>query len=207
MRDQQSSAPDYRDWSLAAVRLLQGVVYQDEDRIWNFVLSSRSTLEGYFARIGLALVVDEAEGFAFLKQWSDDERPEGYDNLPRLVRRASIGYGPTVLAVLLRDELRRFEEDDVHNERCVVEAEVLFEQWKAFFPPEHDEMKPRKDFASAMRKLDDLGFVRKFGESADSWEIKRILKAKLPVAELERLKDQLAGAIAGRSGGEGDSDA
>lgn len=199
MADQSTHAPEYREWSLAAVRLLQGVVYYDEDRAWNLVLTSRSQLETYFARIGLALVVDEAEGYAFVRQWSDDERPEGYENLPRLVRRVPMGYGPTLLAVLLRDELRRFEESDVHNERCVVEQEGVFEQWKSFFPPQHDEVKQQKEFTSAMKKLEELGFARRFGDnSSESWEVRRILKAKLPATELERLKEQLVMALAGR---------
>lgn len=207
MSEQSSPAPEYREWSLATVRLFQGVVYHDEDRVWNIVLTSRSQLEAYFARIGLALVIDETEGFAFVRQWTDDERPAGYEELPRLVRRTSIGYGATILAVILRDELRRFEEDDLHNERCVVEAEALFEQWKAFFPPQHDEVKQRREFLSAMNKLEELGFSRKFGDGVESWEIRRILKAKLPATELERLKEQLAGVVASRRSAEGQSDA
>lgn len=207
MADQSTHAPEFREWSYAAVRLLQGVVYYDEDRAWNLVLTSRSQLEAYFARIGLALVVDEAEGYAFVRQWSDDERPSGYEDLPRLVRRVPIGYGPTVLAILLRDELRRFEEDDVHNERCVVEQEGVFEQWKTFFPPQHDEVKQRKEFTSAMKKLEELGFARQFGDSPESWEVRRILKAKLPAAELERLKEQLVMALASRKPVEEEVDA
>lgn len=207
MPDQSTHAPEFREWSFAAVRLLQGVVYYDEDRAWNLVLTSRSQLEAYFARIGLALVIDEGEGYAFVRQWSNDERPAGYEDLPRLVRRVPIGYGPTVLAVLLRDGLRRFEEDDVHNERCVIEHEGLFEQWKPFFPPQHDEVKQRKAFSAAMKKLVDLGFARKFGDSPESWEVRRILKARLPAAELERLREQLVMALANRNVGEEVDDA
>lgn len=206
-----SPAPEFRDWSIAAVRLLQGVIYADDARVWDVLLRSRSTLDAHFARFGLLLVVDEPEGYAFVRQWSDDECPEGYEQLPKLIRRVQLGYAPTLLAVLLRDELRRYEEEEVHNERCVVEADVLFEQWRSFFPAQSDEVRQRKEFASALNKLDDLGFVRKFGDNPESWEVRRILKARLPAAELEALKDQLRAAQAGRptnpslNGGAGDA--
>src|SRR5688572_20070142 len=100
------SAPEFKDWSIAAVRLFQGVVYADDARTWDIVLRSRSQLDAHFARVGLVLVVDEAEGYAYVRQWSDEECPEGYEQLPKLIRRVPLGYGPTLLAVLLRDELR-----------------------------------------------------------------------------------------------------
>ena len=59
--------PEFREWSVAAVHLLQGVVEADGARSWNLVLSNRSPLESYFARIGLRLVVDEIEGYSYLR--------------------------------------------------------------------------------------------------------------------------------------------
>lgn len=200
------SAPEFKDWSIAAVRLLQGVVYADDPRTWDIVLRSRSQLDGHFARIGLFLVVDEAEGYAYVRHWSDDECPEGYEQLPKLVRKVPLGYGPTLLAVLLRDELRRYEEEEVHDERCVFEADAVFEQWKAFFPPQHDEVKQRREFAGTLNKLDSLGFIRRFADDPAQWEVKKILKARLPASELENLRLQLVEAAA-RGGQEGDRDA
>jgi hypothetical protein len=163
-------------------------------------------LEGYFSRLGLLLVVDESEGYALLRQWNEDELPDGWEPLPKLMRRSSLGYGPTLLAVLLRDELRRFEDEDIHNERCVVETSVLFDEWKVFATHD-DEVRQRMVLAAAINKLEELGFVRKFSDAPEAWEIRRILKARLPVAELERLKDAMALAAAdkGASNNEGDA--
>jgi hypothetical protein len=194
-----TSVPDYREWSLAAVRLLQGVVYSEEERAWTIILGSRSQLEPYFARIGLSLVIDEPEGYAYLRQWDEDDRPEGYEDLPRLVRRTQLGYAPTLLAVLLRDEFRRFEEDDLHNERCVIETDVLLEQWKPFFPSQRDDVRQRRDLLSALRKLEELSFVRQFTDDPQSWEVRRVLKARLPASELESLKQHLVEALTARS--------
>jgi hypothetical protein len=191
------SPPEFKDWSIPAVRLLHGVVYSEEPRVWDALLRSRSALDSYFSRLGLLLVVDEPEGYAFLRQWADDEWPDGWEALPRLMRRIPLGYGPTLLAVLLREELRRFEEEDIQNERCVVEAAPLFDQWKVFFATDKDEVRQYREYTAAYRKLEDLGFVKRFSDSPESWEIRRILKARLSVAELERLKEQLITAHGG----------
>lgn len=190
--------PEFRPWSIAAVRLLLGVVYADDARTWDLVRSNQSALGAYFGRLGLLLVVDEPEGLAYLRQPSESELPLEYESLPKLFRKTRLGYDPTLLCVLLREELRKYEEEDVHNERCVVEAATLFEGWKTFFPPQHDEVKQRKEFHAALSKIEDLGFVRQFSEQPAAWEIRRILKARLPVAELEGLKSQLLAAAASR---------
>ena len=197
-----SDLPEFRDSSIAAVWLLKGVVYADDQRVWNILLSNVSWLEAYFARLGLRLVIDESEGMAYLRQLTDEEASDGYDALPKLFRTTRLSYGQTLLCVLLRDELRRFEEEDLRNERCVVEQTILFEQWKSFFPSQADEVKQQKDMLASLRRLEDLGFVHSFSEEPPCWEIRRILKARVPAAELESLKEQLA-ASAERHGLDG----
>lgn len=187
--------PEFRDWSTAAVWLLKGPVYADEQRVWNVLLSNASALEGYFARLGLRLVIDESEGMAYLRQLMEEEAPKGYETLPKLFRSTRLSYSQTVLCVILRDELRRFEEEDLQNERCVVEEPALLDQWKAFFPQQEDDVRRQKDMLAALRRLEEMGFVRSFSDQPPSWEIRRILKARLPASELENLRAQLAAVI------------
>jgi hypothetical protein len=194
---QSTSLPEFREWSIAAVHLLREVVYADDARVWPVVLASQTPLATYFARLGLILVIDESEGLAFVRQMTEDEQPEGYEQLPKLIRKIRLGYDATLLCVLLREELRRYEEEEVHNERCAVETDRLFEQWKAFFPPQADEVRQRREFLAALRKLEDLGFSRKINDTPECWEVRRILKARLPVSELENLKGQLLAAATG----------
>lgn len=186
----RDSLPTYKDWSLAAVRLMQGPIYND-DGAWELTLRYQSPLSDYVARIGLVLVVDEAEGLAYLRQLAEDEARDEYQQLPRLFRRTRLGYDATVLCVLLRDELRRFEQEELDNRRCVVEQSELFAVWKEFFPAGEDELRLQRSLEVALKKLEGLRFVSRFGDARGSWEVRRILKARLPVAELERLRDQL----------------
>ena len=186
--------PEFEDWSIPTVKLLQGVVYAEEGRAWNLLLSNQSRLESYFSRIGLRLIVDEPEGMAYLRQLGEEEQPDGYESLPKLFRVSRLSYGQTLLCVLFREEFRRFEEEEMYNERCVVEEVNLFDQWKSFFPANEDDVKLRKKMQEAIGKLRELNLVRKLNDEPPTWEIRRILKARLPASELEELKKQLVKA-------------
>lgn len=190
----EATLPEFREWSTAAVRLLQGVVYLEDGPVWGIICSNRSRLEEYFARIGLAVIVDEGEGFAFLRQFEEEELAEGYDSLPKLFRKSRLSYDATLLCVLLRDEHRRFEEQEFDNQRCVVKTSDLFDSWKAFFSTSADEVRLMKGLKAAIADLEELKFVRRFSDEPEEWEIRRVLKARMPVGKLESLREQLVAA-------------
>jgi hypothetical protein len=189
----QSDLPDFEDLGIPAIRLLQGVLY-DDDEAWDILLARESDLVTYFAKVGLVLVINRDEGLAYLRQLDDDQRTSGYERLPRLFRRSSLGYAATLLCVLLRDEYRRYEDEDLDNERCIVDASVLLDDWKQFFPADSDEVRLRKQLSSGLATLEKLKFVRKFGSGSDTWEVCKLLKARLPLDELEALRDRLIAA-------------
>ena len=156
--------PEFREWSIAAVRLLQGVVYADDGARLGDSFSRRGPqLADYFARLGLLLVVDEPEGLAYLRQLRDDELPDGYDRLPKLFRRTRLGYDETLLCVLLRDSpspvrggrpAQRALHGRTDNPVRAVEKPFRSAARRGAGPPRT---------ASALGKLEDLGFVRKVG--------------------------------------------
>jgi hypothetical protein len=183
------------DWSPVAVRLLQGVVYHDDSReMWEQLLENVSPLTEYFGKLGLLLVVNEPDAMAYLRQLDEDEIPPDYPSMPRLFRRTPLGYDATLLCVLLRDELRQYEEEDVQNERCVVSQMDLLSLWEAFFPDQTDSVRLNRSLTAALRKMEELKFVRPFEKDPPTWEIRRIIKARLPLADLERLRATLTAA-------------
>lgn len=190
--------PEFREMGVAAVRLLQGVLYAEDEATWEILLSNESELADYFLKIGLVVVVDRAEGIAYLRQLGDEQRTGGYERLPRMFRRTALGYEATLLCVLLRDEYRRFEDEDVDNERCLVDLNTLLDGWKLFFPAEADEIQLRKRLQASLKRLEDLKFVEKFDSENDEWEVRKILKARLPLADLENLRDRLLAAEEGK---------
>lgn len=189
-----SEPPEFHELGVPAVRLLQGVLYDDDETTWHILLANETELSIYFARIGLHLVIDRGEGLAYLCQFAEDQRTGGYERLPRLFRRTPLGYQATLLCVLLRDEYRRFEDEDLDNERCVVEVATLLDAWKAFFPAATDEVQLRRKLVAALNKLEQLKFVRNVGPSDETWEVKKLLKARLPLDVLEDLRHRLVKA-------------
>jgi Domain of unknown function (DUF4194) len=193
--DQQlsnSSVANTASWGAAAVRLLQGVVYHDDNAdIWESLRANVSPLTDYFAKIGLQLVIDENDAMAYLRQPDDEEQTEDANSVPRLFRRTQMTYEQTLLCVLLRDHLRVFEEEDVQNEKCVVLQSDLLAIFENFFPAGSDNVKINRSLGTNLRRLEELKFVKQFEKEPPSWEIRRIIKARLPLSELETLQQSL----------------
>ncbi|MEK6258718.1 MAG: DUF4194 domain-containing protein [Planctomycetota bacterium] len=192
--------PEFKEWSIAAVRLLQGVVYSDDGPVWNLLLTNQSRIEEYLGRLGVILIVDQDEGFAFLRQAEVAESPPEYERLPKLFRKTTLSFSKTLLMVLLRDKLRRFDEEELHHDCCVVSTTELFELWKPFFPANPDETRLYKSLREAVATLEEMKFIRLFGKEPEEWEVRRILKARLPAETLEALLIQLQSESERRTG-------
>jgi hypothetical protein len=203
----ESLAPDTLPppvpWAPAAVRLLQAIVYHDDPGdTWNEILSGATPLGDFFARIGLMLVVNEEDGMAYLRQIEPEVLPPEYPSIPKLFRSVRLTFEASLLCVLLRDELRRFEEEIRRDDRCVVEQSSLLEIWQSLIPGEEDAVRANRNLGGQLRKLEELKFVRQFEKEPPSWEVRRILKARLPLETLERLRSDIESELKRRCEGE-----
>jgi hypothetical protein len=186
-------------WAAAAVRLLQGIVYHDDaGNVWESILAGMTPLRDYFARIGLLLIVNEEDGMAYLRQLDSEELPPEYQDIPRLFRSSRMGFEASLLCVVLREELRRFEEEIHDDARCVVTQSQILALWKTLIPDPSDEVRLNRTLGGHLSKLEEMKFVRQFEQSPPSWEVRRILKARLPLAELANLKQSLETELARR---------
>ncbi|MDF1752458.1 MAG: DUF4194 domain-containing protein [Verrucomicrobiales bacterium] len=194
--------PPYRDSNLAAVKLLKGAVYSSDQPAWGLTKTHRGELQAFFSRLGLRLVVDENDGFAYLRQLEDEEMDlEGYEQLPRLVNRKPLTYEQTLLAIIMRDELRRFDGVMTDSVRCIVPAEQLYEAYRDFFSAAGDEKKVRDKFNSALNKLEQFGFVKKITPEPAEYEIRPILKARFTLERLAEVREKLAAHFGGKNDG------
>ncbi len=189
-------------WSAAAVKLLQGVVYHDDaGDTWNVILANQSPLRDYFGKLGLTLVIDEQDGMSWLNQPEGDDQSAEFQSMPRLFRSATLGFEATLLCVLLRDEMRRSEEEDFHNERCVVKQTDLLETWQLFFPEQNDAVRMNRSLGSLLSRLEKLKFAKRFEKEPPSWEVRRILRARLPLEKLQSIRDALQEELERRRSG------
>ena len=76
--------------SIAVTQLVKGVVYRDTHSAqWQAMLRLQTAVRDYVRVLGLDLVVDESEGYAYLRTRPEDTASdESRTAIPRLVPRA-----------------------------------------------------------------------------------------------------------------------
>jgi len=200
--------PGSPDLSVLAITLLKKVIYRDgNERLWSALLNLQTRIREYFAVLSLELVLDESEGYAFLKS-----RPESTDtgasaSVPRLITRRQLSFPVSLLLALLRKRLAEFDAGG-GDTRLVLTREEIVELMRLFLPDSSNEVKLIDQMETHINKAVDLGFLRRLpgSSSPQSYEVQRILKAFVDAqwlasldAQLEQYRLQLAGA--GAAGG------
>lgn len=175
--------------SFVLARLLVQPIYREDGSIWDTLRAERDSVIHYFRQIGQDVVIDEAEGYAFLRQIE----AEGGETLPRVGRRQSLGYTATVLLVCLREELARFDAAPGDSTRLVLTRQQLRELVHQFRRETNDQTRDVRTIDGAIKRLEELSFLRPFGPvEAETFEVMRILKARFGASELQEVKERLA---------------
>jgi hypothetical protein len=86
----------------------------------------------------------------------------------------------------------------VFSDRCIIAQSDLLPVWQAFFRAEQDAVRLNRQLGSALRKLEDMKFVKQFEKEPPTWEVRRILKARVPLEDLEKLRQALLSEVARR---------
>lgn len=173
------------------IQLLKGVVYEEQHaRLWPNLLNLQAAVRDYCRVIGLELYIDEAEGYAFLRQQSTDNDDEE-SAIPRLIPRRSLTFPVSLLLVLLRKRLA--EEDASGGEtRVVLSREQIIDMMSLFMPAQKNEARLNDQINTAINRAVDYGFLRKLKqEGIDLLEIRRILKAYVDAQWLDSFQDRL----------------
>ncbi|MGH3168444.1 MAG: DUF4194 domain-containing protein, partial [Trebonia sp.] len=119
------------DLSVPVIQLMKGVVYRDtHDRAWHHLLQLQPQVRDYVEVLGLQVVIDEAEGYAFLRQ-----RPVDADDrqVPRLIPRRSLSFHVSLLLALLRKKLAEFDARGGDTKLMLTRAQIT-EMLRVFLP-------------------------------------------------------------------------
>lgn len=177
------------DKSFVLARLLLEPIYREDESLWETLRAERNAITHYFRQIGQEVVIDEADGYAFLRQIE----PGGGERIPRVGRRQSLGYTATLLLVCLREELARFDVMPEESTRLVRTRQQLREMVGQFLRETNNQIQDIRKIDAAIRRVEELGFLRAFGPpEAETFEVMRILKARFGPGELQEVKDRLA---------------
>jgi hypothetical protein len=181
-------------YAAVILKLLRGVVYYD-DREWDTLLSYEKAIRLHLASIGLRMHVDEADGYAYLSQPDDDEvssEAAATRDLPRLVRRIPLNFEATLLCVVLREELLKFEMREPDLQRLVISKQRLQEAMQIFYPEPADMTRLTGRIDRVIGQVERAGFLRPIKhDDEDVYEVKRIIKAKISADKLAEIHHQL----------------
>ncbi len=182
-------------YAAVILKLLRGVVYYD-DKEWDTLLSYEKAVQLHMVSIGLQLHVDEADGYAYLSQPDDDEQAIEHEfasrDLPRLVRRIPLNFEATLLCVILREELLKFETREPGLERFVLSKSQIQEAIQIFYPEPADVTRLLGRIDRVIGQVERAGFLRSIKhDDEDVYEVKRIIKAKISADKLVEIRDQL----------------
>lgn len=108
-----NALPTVPELSHLMVYLLKGVLYRnEEERLWSSLLRLQTQVREHTAVLWLDLVLDEAEGYAFLKSRPDPGRRRRQCPPASADRKIALPYQVSLMLALLR---KRMAESDARG--------------------------------------------------------------------------------------------
>jgi len=182
------------------IALMRGVVYREIDEgAWSTLTRQGAPVRDHFATLGVDVVLDDTEGYAFLRSHEEDPDDEP---LPRLVRRRALTYNVSLLLVLLRKRLLEFETSAAEG-KLVLSRDQIVDLLRLFLAESTNEARVIDQVDVTIKKAAELGFLRQLRGQPELWEVRRILKAYVDAQTLSDFAGKLTG-YARTSTGDGD---
>lgn len=183
-----STISEPSDLSLVLIQIMKGPVYRDtHERIWAHLLESRHQVSDYVAVLGLNVIIDESEGYAYLRSRPVDDATE----FPRLVARRSLSFHVSVLLALLRKRLAEFDATSAEA-RLIISRDQMVEMLRLFMPDSSNDARLVDAIDAHINKVVELGFLRRLRDLEDLYEVRRILKAYVDGQWLSEFDARLA---------------
>jgi hypothetical protein len=176
-------------FSLVLISLMKGVVHAEvEPKQWQGLLDLQARVRDHVAPLGLELIVDEAEGYAYLRQRL---AVEGEPEFPRLVPRRPLGFQVSLLLALLRKKLAESDAQG-ENTRIILSREQIVDLVRVFLPESANEVRLMDRLDAHVNKIAEMGFLRRLRGKDDQFEVQRILKAFVDAKWLGEFDRRLA---------------
>ena len=187
------------DLSVLLIGLLKGVLYKDNDALkWQQLLSLQAQIRDYAGVLGLELVLDEAEAYAFLRSYSVEYQEDKLEkDIPaqRLVARRQLSFPVSLLLALIRKKLAEFDAS-AGDTRLVLSRDDIVELMRVFLPDTSNEARLMDQLDQNINKVVKLGFLRAMKQAgnrrAQNFEVRRIIKAFVDAQWLAEFDQRLA---------------
>jgi len=177
---------------LVVVSLMKGVVYRDQHpSVWLQLEELHGAVLDYVRVMGLDLIIDEAEGYAFLRQLDDqDDESTQSSHLPKLVARRPLSFPVSLLCVLLRKKMVELDAAG-GDARLILTREQIVEMMRVFLPDRANEARLFDQIDTHINKVAEFGFLKKLAGNPPAWEVRRIIKALVDADWLADFNEKL----------------
>jgi hypothetical protein len=173
------------------IKLLKGPIEYVEKSSWEKLMQYKVELTAFLQQLGLLLVLDEQDGYAYVKhlQTEEEESPVTW------IQRRSLTYEESVMLVLLREMMAEFEVGEATNRELIKKRREIKEYAELFFKENASRVKFLKEIDRLIDKAEENGFLDKTEnhDLADEqkFRIRKIIKAKVGSEELDMFYQQL----------------
>lgn len=185
-------------YTSAFIKLLKGPVEYLDKTVWEIILQYQAELTRFLQQLGLILVLDKEDGYAYLEQIKLDEE----DTTAGWIRRTALTYDESVLLILLREMMAEFEVGEVTNRELVKKRREIKEYAELFFRENASRVKFIRELDRLIDKAEELGFLAKVEDhelfDEQKFRVKKIIKARVDNEVLENFKLQLIDYAANR---------
>jgi hypothetical protein len=206
--------PNEKPWSAAAIRLLKGPVYKKQEKreTWENLITYKSSLDDYFGVLGLRVFLEAVDGYAFLEEAGErlergmedeDEEEEKVPSagLPHLIRKTPLSYSASMLCVLLRYEIEKFETSQSEADCAILRKSEIAALYRSFTKDRADEIRQMKALDSTLRTLCRLTYLFASSDALSEseisddaeFELSPILKARIDTAFMKELLEKMKG--------------
>ena len=177
--------------------LLKGVLYkQNNAKTFAYLLKVERDVREYLATIGLALEIDDAEGYAYLRSYREEEYPDDMIHRPpKLSRTIALSFFTCFLLIMLRKRLIEFDSSSDSIKLVLSGAEIL-EYVKTFINEGTNSAKIDEKLVTSINQAVKLGFLWPLDKQQKEvrtcrYEVKRIIRAFFDAKNINSIDELL----------------
>lgn len=171
-----------KPYSKAIVKLLKGVIERKSSE-WSDLILYQHEIQDYISQLGLELILKKDDGFAFVKQFEDNE-----GKTLGLVSRRQIGFETSIVLIVLRQSLEEFDSNPTQlaSEKYITDVEIK-EELELFLQEGFNKIKFQKDLNTYIKKVVEYGYLKEINtkDNVTKYQIHRIIKEKITLDTLK----------------------
>jgi hypothetical protein len=178
-------------YTAVLIKLLKGPVEYLERATWEKLVRYKGDLHAFLAPIGLTLMLDEEDGYAYLSHAHSEDEETGVS----WIQRRPFTYEESIMLVLLREMMAEFETGEATTRELIRKRKEIKEYAELFFREKPSRVKFLKEIDRLIDKMEEHGFLH-IAESAEMpdeqrFRIPKIIKARISAEVLDDFTKQL----------------